>query len=67
MAHILITGSNSGFDCYPSLARQGHDVIATMRDPAKGTALLEACEAEAIEIRRLDVTVPASVDAGHDR
>ena len=71
MARILITGSNSGFGLLSTLtlARQGHDVIATMRDPAKGTALLEACEAEglAIEIRRLDVTVPASVDAAiHD-
>ena len=70
MARILITGSNSGFGLlHAHTCGQGHDVIATMRDPAKGTALLEACEAEglAVEIRRLDVTVPASVDAAiHD-
>ena len=41
MARILITGSNSGFGLLSALtlARQGHDVIATMRNPAKSDAL----------------------------
>ena len=39
MARILITGSNSGFGLLSTLtlARQGHDVIATIA--TKGTAL----------------------------
>ena len=66
MARILITGSNSGFGLLSTLtlARQGHDVIATMRNPAKADDLIAACEAEGlvVETRRLDVTIPASVD-----
>jgi NAD(P)-dependent dehydrogenase (short-subunit alcohol dehydrogenase family) len=64
---ILITGSNSGFGLLASLtlARQGHHVIATMRDLNKGTELQEAAEAEglSIEMRVLDVCDAASVDA----
>ena len=67
MSRVLITGSNSGFGKLAalSLARLGHEVIATMRTPSKGAALLEEAEAEGltIEIRTLDVTDPASVDA----
>lgn len=67
MARILITGSNSGFGLLASLtlARQGHDVIATMRNPAKGGDLDAAASAEGLEIetRVLDVNDPASVDA----
>ncbi|MEM8705173.1 MAG: SDR family oxidoreductase [Actinomycetota bacterium] len=67
MARILITGSNSGFGLLSTLtlARQGHDLIATMRNPARSTALTQACDAEglAVEIRRLDVCNQASVDA----
>ena len=39
MAHILITGSNSGFGLLSTLplARRA-DVIATMRNPAKSDA-----------------------------
>tara|TARA_B110001454_G_scaffold209911_1_gene223898 strand:+ start:158 stop:334 length:177 start_codon:yes stop_codon:yes gene_type:complete len=41
MATILVTGSNSGFGRLAalSLARGGHDVIATMRTPSKGEDL----------------------------
>ena len=65
MTRILITGSNSGFGKLAalSLARLGHDVIATMRTPAKGDDLRATAEAEnlPVEIRRLDVSDPASV------
>ncbi|HUS44398.1 MAG TPA: SDR family oxidoreductase [Ilumatobacteraceae bacterium] len=68
MTRILITGSNSGFGelAALTLARQGHDVIATMRTLAKGDDLRSAIEAEhlPIEIRRLDVSNPASVAEG---
>ncbi len=68
MASILITGSNSGFGRLTALtlARQGHDVIATMRTVAKAADLRSTAEAEglAIEIRSLDVRDPASVAAG---
>ncbi|MEE2631351.1 MAG: short-chain dehydrogenase, partial [Actinomycetota bacterium] len=41
MTKILITGSNSGFGRLAalSLAREGHQVIATMRTLAKGAEL----------------------------
>ena len=42
-SRIFITGSNAGFGrlAVLTLAQQGHHVIATMRDPSKGEALLE--------------------------
>lgn len=62
---ILITGSNSGFGRLAALTlgRQGHDVVATMRNLAKGDDLRSAADAERlpIEIRRLDVCDSASV------
>ena len=68
MTRILITGSNSGFGKLAalSLARQGHDVIATMRTLHKGADLRAAADAEdlPIEIRRLDVSDAASVAEG---
>ena len=68
MTRILITGSNSGFGNLAALtfARQGHEVIATMRTVAKGDELRSTAEAEGlpIEIRRLDVSDPASVAEG---
>ncbi len=67
MARILITGSNSGFGLLSTLtlARQGHDVIATMRNPAKSDALDHAVATEELSItkRTLDVADQASVDA----
>ena len=68
MTRLLISGSNSGFGKLAalSLARQGHDVVATMRTLAKGEDLRTAAEVEdlPIEIRRLDVSDPASVAEG---
>jgi NAD(P)-dependent dehydrogenase (short-subunit alcohol dehydrogenase family) len=67
MTRILITGSNSGFGRLAalSLARQGHDVVATMRNLAKGEELRSVAASEnlPIEIRSLDVCDPASVTA----
>jgi len=47
------------------VAKRGHLVYATMRDPAKGTLLDEACRSNKVEVqqRRLDVTDAASIDA----
>ena len=67
MTNILITGSNSGFGRLAalSLARKGHRVIATMRTVSKGDDLrrLAGEEGLAVEIRQLDVTDLASVEA----
>ena len=64
---ILITGSNSGFGrlATMTLARQGHHVIATMRNMNKGEELLAdaASEGLTVEVRQLDVCDPASVTA----
>ena len=65
MTRILITSSNSGFGKLAALglARQGHEVVATMRNLAKGEELRTSAEAEGlpIEIRPLDVCDPESV------
>ncbi len=65
MTRILITGSNSGFGKLAALtfARQGHDVVATMRTVSRGEELRATAEAEhlPIEIRRLDVCDAGSV------
>ena len=61
----LITGANGGFGHLAtlSLARAGHDVIATMRNLDKGDALRAALDAEGLsaEFRRLDVCDEDSV------
>jgi NAD(P)-dependent dehydrogenase (short-subunit alcohol dehydrogenase family) len=67
MARILITGSNSGFGLLAALtlARGGHQVVATMRTTAKGGEIRRIAEDEGldIEIRQLDVSDPDSVTA----
>ncbi len=65
--NVLITGTSSGIGLATAVAaaRSGWDVVATMRDTAKAGALLAAA-AEAgvtVDVRALDVTDPASVEA----
>jgi len=68
---ILVTGSNSGFGRLTSLAlaRKGHTVFATMREPAgKNQAAaadlrgIASAEKLALHVLELDVTDTASVD-----
>jgi len=65
--HVLITGTSSGFGHLTALtlARRGHQVFATMREPngrnrERATALHKTAGIEVIE---LDVASDASVDA----
>ncbi|NTV29318.1 MAG: SDR family oxidoreductase [Candidatus Omnitrophica bacterium] len=66
---ILITGSSSGFGYLTAirLAEAGHIVYATMRDPAKGEALLEEADrrgcAKRLHVWQLDVTKPETIKA----
>ncbi|GAA2281721.1 MULTISPECIES: SDR family NAD(P)-dependent oxidoreductase [Kitasatospora] len=64
---VLITGTSSGIGLATAVAaaRSGWQVIATMRDTAKAGALLAAAQEAgvAVEVRALDVTDPASVEA----
>ncbi|MFE2727618.1 SDR family NAD(P)-dependent oxidoreductase [Kitasatospora sp. NPDC059327] len=65
----LITGTSSGIGLAAAVAvaRAGHHVVATMRDTGRSGALLAAAEAagvaDRIEVARLDVTDPGSVEA----
>jgi len=62
---ILITGASTVFgrDTAETLARVGHQVFASMRDPTiKNKAHAEALQAKGIEIVELDVTDTQSVD-----
>ena len=67
---VLVTGASGGFgrDAALALAREGWLVFASMRDPARGTPLLDdartaACD-DRVRLLRLDVTDPASVERG---
>src|SRR5690349_14230541 len=69
--NILITGASTGFgrDTAETLARAGHKVFATMRDPEgknrnNADALRSSASKEKlrIEILELDVTSDTSVD-----
>ena len=62
---ILITGASTGFgrDTAETLARTGHTVFATMRDPEiKNREHAAALRDQDIEVVALDVTDPESVD-----
>jgi NAD(P)-dependent dehydrogenase (short-subunit alcohol dehydrogenase family) len=62
---ILITGTSTGFgrDTAETLARAGHRVFASMRDPqAKNRAHAQALRKQGIEVVELDVSSDASVE-----
>lgn len=71
MSRILITGSSRGIGRETALllARAGHSVIATMRNPAASPELarISAAEHLPIQIETLDVTSEASVRACFER
>ncbi|MGW4123499.1 SDR family oxidoreductase [Nocardia sp. NPDC004711] len=64
---VLITGTSTGIGLHTAIhaARSGWQVIATMRDTGRSTALVELARdkgvADHIEVRQLDVTDPDSV------
>lgn len=62
----LITGTSSGIglEIAVQAAAAGHTVVATMRDPGRAGPLRDAASAAGVtvDIRRLDVTDPASID-----
>ncbi|RKH24439.1 SDR family oxidoreductase [Corallococcus sp. CA041A] len=63
----LVTGTSTGIGLSTAihLARQGFEVVATLRDSARADALRERAEREAVKlhIRTLDVTSDASTQA----
>jgi NAD(P)-dependent dehydrogenase (short-subunit alcohol dehydrogenase family) len=62
---VLITGASTGFgrDTAETLARAGHTVFASMRDPqAKNREHAETLRKQGIEVVELDVSSDASVD-----
>ncbi len=64
---ILITGASTGFgrDTAETLARAGHTVFASMRDPkGKNKNHAEALRKQGIEVIELDVSSAVSVDNG---
>ncbi|RMI31815.1 SDR family NAD(P)-dependent oxidoreductase [Nocardia stercoris] len=60
---VLITGTSTGigFDTAVATAQSGFTTVATMRDLAKAQPLRET--GSGVDIRELDVTDPASVEA----
>ena len=64
---ILITGASTGFgrDTAETLARAGHTVFASMRDPqGRNRPHAEALRKQSIGVVELDVSNDASVDQG---
>jgi len=62
---VLITGAGSGFgrDTAETLARAGHHVFATMRDPqTRNRDHARSLQAQGIEVVELDVASDASVE-----
>src|SRR4051794_39577423 len=68
MANVLITGTSKGIGLVTALclARAGHQVYATMRNPARAPELAKAAAQEklAIKISTMDVDSDSSVKAG---
>lgn len=68
MPRVLITGTSSGFGLATTLelAKQGWEVVATMRDLSKRRELDEALEAaglgRSVRVGQLDVTDPQSIN-----
>jgi NAD(P)-dependent dehydrogenase (short-subunit alcohol dehydrogenase family) len=65
MSNVLITGASSGFGRFTAetLAKSGHTVFATMRQPAgKNAPAAQALKAVGTHVLELDVTSDASVD-----
>ena len=66
---VLVTGTSSGIGLATAIAaaRAGWRTVATMRDPSRSSALLEAAESagvsDLIEVRALDVTDAAAAAA----
>jgi NAD(P)-dependent dehydrogenase (short-subunit alcohol dehydrogenase family) len=67
MTTVLITGTSSGIGlaCAVTAARAGFTVVATMRDLGRARDLAEAAERAEVrlDLRRLDVTDAASIEA----
>jgi NAD(P)-dependent dehydrogenase (short-subunit alcohol dehydrogenase family) len=63
----LVTGASRGIGRAVALelARRGFDTIATMRDPAAGSGMAEQA-AGRLQVRRLDVTDPATFELPDD-
>jgi NAD(P)-dependent dehydrogenase (short-subunit alcohol dehydrogenase family) len=64
MSNVLITGASSGFGRFTAetLAKSGHTVFATMRQPAgKNAPAAQALKAMGAHVLELDVTSDASV------
>jgi len=63
----LITGTSSGMGLHAAveLARRGRRVVATLRDPARATELLDAAAGAGVEldVRALDVTDEGACEA----
>lgn len=71
MANVLITGSSAGIGKATALrlARAGHRVVATMRDPGRGREVRRLAEAEKLPltIEQMDVDSDESVAAAFAR
>ena len=67
MSKILITGANGGFGALTvkTLLSQGHDVVATIRNPeSKNKQAADELSAAGAKVVNLDVTSDESVEAG---
>ena len=68
MASVLITGTGAGLGFATALrvARAGHTVYATMRNPVRSPELAETAAKEGLPIRisTMDVDSDSSVKAG---